>query len=61
MTATYLNDVSVPGKRALGVWQDTLESIHWLIAAGFPLNVDKLQLMVACLNVLGFILFGNRY
>ena len=45
----------------MAVWRDTLEAIRHLIEAGFPLNAWKLQLLVATLAVLGYILQSSRY
>lgn len=60
-TSTFLDDVTVPGRRVLAVWRDTLEAMRRLIEAGFPLNAWKLQLLVATLSVLGYILQSSRY
>lgn len=55
-TSTFLDDVTVPGTSVLQLWRDTLEAMRRLISAGFPLNAWKLQLLVATLAVLGYVL-----
>ena len=43
------------------MWEDTLEAMHRLVEAGFPLNAWKLQLLVATLAVLGYVLQDSKY
>jgi hypothetical protein len=41
----YLDDTNVGGNNVEDLWQDTLEAMKRLVAAGFPLNAAKLKLV----------------
>ena len=60
-TATFLDNVTIPGRGVLSVWRDTLEAMRRLIEAGFPLNAWKLQLLVATIAVLGYVLRDSKF
>ena len=55
----YLDDCTIGGNTVEECWQDTLEGMKRLVAAGLPLNVGKLKLLQRQVPVLGMVLAGE--
>lgn len=62
--ATYLDDVTVPGKSAeLGgdTWRDTKAAILRMARGGLPINSWKVTLMTRRLPIVGVVLCKGEY
>ena len=57
----YLDDCTLGGETLEACWQDTLEGMRRLLAAGLPLNVGKLKLLQRQVPVLGVVLAEERF
>ena len=58
---TYLDDCTVGGVTVQECWEDTLEAMKRLLAAGLPLNVGKLKLLQREVPVLGVVLADEKF
>lgn len=69
--ATYLDDVHLGGNRIgsvstggvgePGCWPDTLLALKRLTDAGFPISIKKCRFLIKELDVLGMVLFLDKY
>jgi hypothetical protein len=58
---TYLDDATVVGSDVYVTWLDTLEAIRCLVAIGLPINIWKCQFLFSEVQVLGYVLCGDKY
>jgi hypothetical protein len=58
---TYLDDATITGVERRCTWLDTLEGCRCLVAMGLPVNIWKCQFLFPSVQVLGYVLAGERY